>query len=766
MAQSIYRMTAIPKIIRLNTKVYKDGKTLFWGKGQEIGSHGRWKRWSTVVTSLAEYDTWNKVATITHVILPILTGHDVTYIENNSIHGSAMVFITKQAYEIRPENYWKNMPNIYVLDELHINYPFIQDKWDGTTEDAVAIVSIMFSFKRIIDWNGSDIRTALLSSLEISVEHGLSPPAIYSISQYFVHKVSKRAREIRKCLMNNCSNPLIDRIVLLTETDLSKEWASMKGREKIEQTIIGKRMRYCDLIQHTYDNVPLNTIVAFMNADIYLDNTISELYNVNMNDKMFALLRWDTNEYGEEPKLFGPHADSQDTWIVYSDSIKKRTWDYSQFDYQLGRSGCDNRFTTDMFTKRFLISNPAHTIKTMHIHKTEIRDYVKTDIIPSSYYIYISPGPLMDMKQPTTHDNVLNAGVCEPFNIRIRCPTEANGITWCTMLARHNRFVWTHGADVKCAPVLPIYEWKNTCMTCSGIVYTTTSIYVGPKIEDFSKDCTMPLNIDIMSPKQHVPCAFAIPVNKMDIFINIDKFMLYYMSKAYQLMKYCTDGHIWLPKHNTNTVSSFNNGNTKICALSWTPNATAYADRMVGYLPHTSEICKEDIDALRGAWPTWNANSVPRTCVVLVNNGGDTKLSPFIAGVTVDGVKGVLGPEWTVDALDMNASGIDAYSALAGKELCIFFGGEKLDSIWPKLWALPSNGSVLEFQNELKINGEFQHMAAAAGLDSQIITLHKGDDADMRGQALKGLGEWVKNSMKRAVDTVDDIVKETISLSV
>jgi len=737
-------MAAIPKIIRLNKRVAKDGKTLFFATNQDNGGHSRWKRWDTVVSSVSDYNAWKTYADIKSIILPEITEDDVAFLEKNKLFGSVYVFTTAKALAIRPAHFWQSAQNIIFLDELLSAYAFLEKKWDGTIQDAVACVALVLNYNVVIDWEGSVERVVQFIELGIKYKKHVQPPLLYAITQYFVHSNSKRAREIRRCLMNNSVNPFVDKVVLLTEKDLSAEWSSMKGRDKIEQVVIGNRLRYMDLLKYTYESAPANAIVVYMNADIYLDETLNELFKVNMEDRMFALLRWDTDEQGNSPKLFGPHPDSQDTWIVSSDSVKSRTWDFSQFDYQLGRAGCDNRFTADMFANRFVVSNPAQTIKRYHIHATQVRDYDKQDIVPSAFYIYINPTPLLDMNQQGTYSNVIDNGERTPFDVTIRCPNEANGVTWCTMIGRHNRFTWKHNTAKPYSAKLPVYEWKKSFMTHNGIVFDRSSIYTGANIESFMRDTDMPISIDTVSPKWHVPCMLAMPLNKVSQVTMIDTFVLRYMARVFHLLKHCSEDEacVLIPDFHKTDISQFVTPTKSLQSIDWSPNVSVYADKIIGYMPTITEITREDISILREYFNRWSKEIIPNTCVVLYNTTSDTKLSPFTYEI-VDSVKGILGESWTVTALDMNASGTSAYAELVGKQMCVFFGGEKMDSVWPKLWALPPGCQVLEFQNELKVDGEFQHMAAAAELDSWVMTLYKGDAEDMRGQASKQFKAWI-----------------------
>lgn len=729
-----------PKIIRLHTKAYKDGNTLIWLRDQDISVTHTWKRWNGIVTSVADYQKWKRHGTISFVVLPSLAESDFSLFADIDKQ-STVFFLGRSVLDVIPGSVWKTEGfRFMLLEDMYGAYPYLFHAWDGTLEDAVACIATVFIYRHIAYWDGSDLRKSSLTvnNVRWTSDQSCVPPSICVMTQYFVHSNAKRAREIRKCLMNNCVNPYVDKIIMLTEKDLSAEWSSLKGRDKIEQHIIGTRLTYADLLRATAEHVPLNTVVAYTNADIYLDESILHVYSLDMRDKMLALLRWDTDDKGSEPKLFGPYCDSQDTWIVLSDSVKSRTFDYERFNYQLGRAGCDNRFTADMFANRFLILNPANTIKTLHIHKSDIRDYNKTDIIMSPYYIYPYTTMIYDTNNISTYKSIVDKGERQPYNVLIRCPNPTNGVTWCTMLARHQRFVWEHNVPTRVTISAPVYEWKHAMASTSGIVFTTRDTYVGQNLESFAKDATMPLTIEPTTPKIHVPLFYVVPVKHVNVFNHIDKYILYYLSKLYHIGATTNmEGHFLLPEHAKSTAETFRCSTNAILA---TPNTSVFADKMIGYMPDTYEINRDDIQALRSNWSGWNDGVIrERTCAVLVNRTGDERLSPFNDDI-IEGLRSRL-EGWEIDVIDMNANGLDVYSHLVGKSMCIFFGGEKLDTIWAKLWALPPRCRVIEFQNELKIHGEFQQMAAAADFDSWLITLYKGSGADMRLQALTKFDE-------------------------
>ena len=140
---------------------------------------------------------------------------------------------------------------------------------------------------------------------------------------------------------------------------------------------------------YVYYSVPKGVHVILCNADIYFED-LSDLHKINMENRMLGLLRWDVDVDGNSV-IFGPRADSQDTWIFLSDSIKSKKWDFNKFNFQLGQAGCDNSFAGHILRNNFVLANPALSLKTYHLHNTNIRNYDKKDYIRSDVYINLAP---------------------------------------------------------------------------------------------------------------------------------------------------------------------------------------------------------------------------------------------------------------------------------------------------------------------------------------------------------------------------------------
>jgi len=75
--------------------------------------------------------------------------------------------------------------------------------------------------------------------------------------------------------------------------------------------------------------------------------------------------------------------DSQDAWIVQG-NFKQ----IPEANFPLGKKGCDNKIAF-LLSKKYIMLNPSRTIRTFHLHLTNVRNYAphgtKEDLIPPPY---------------------------------------------------------------------------------------------------------------------------------------------------------------------------------------------------------------------------------------------------------------------------------------------------------------------------------------------------------------------------------------------
>lgn len=217
----------------------------------------------------------------------------------------------------------------------------------------------------------------------LEVSDTLIKDPIYLVEQFFKHSNNERHKEIKKCLRKNVENSFIDKIILLNEREYTSEELGTTS-DKIQQVVIKNRLTYKDVFEYV-DKLGLNGYIIFANSDIYLDNTVKNLYKTNLSkEKIFmAQLRFNVNK-NNKARIFGPRFDSQDTWIFHSNmNPLKRQRKIMNFNF--GMPGCDNAICYLMKIIGYKIVNHPNFVRTFHLHNTNIRNYTNKDRVNMPY---------------------------------------------------------------------------------------------------------------------------------------------------------------------------------------------------------------------------------------------------------------------------------------------------------------------------------------------------------------------------------------------
>jgi hypothetical protein len=191
---------------------------------------------------------------------------------------------------------------------------------------------------------------------------------------YFQSKNEQRQKEIDECLAKNFENKYISKIVLLN----NKIFPNIP--DKVEQVVINKskdyRLKYSDAIYYINEHYR-GEICILANSDIYFDDTLSKITDENIQGKMFALLRYETD---------GLHNrnDSQDSWIFKS----PLPVEYKYITFSFGIPGCDSVFANRVYGSKVTVTNPCYDIHTHHLHESQERNYTER---VKGVYLFIEP---------------------------------------------------------------------------------------------------------------------------------------------------------------------------------------------------------------------------------------------------------------------------------------------------------------------------------------------------------------------------------------
>lgn len=209
---------------------------------------------------------------------------------------------------------------------------------------------------------------------------------------YYNDSNSYRQAEINECFSQNLANPLIDRIYVVAdnpEIDLN----DFNGVEKVKIIISNSRPFFSFFFKLINENTTGGDINIISNSDIYFEESAVSLICSYISPGIcFALSRWDKG-INNSIQLFNM-TDSQDSW-VFKGPVKQ----IGNCDFIMGIPGCDNAIAQRIEEGGYILYNPSHDIKTIHLHNSGIRNYSRSDTsqIVDPPYKHVQPCSLQSV---------------------------------------------------------------------------------------------------------------------------------------------------------------------------------------------------------------------------------------------------------------------------------------------------------------------------------------------------------------------------------
>jgi len=727
------------RILQTETSISKDRKTIVW-VGPDTPTHEGeelipWNRWEVGALNRSY------LTPTTNILLlcdPTSAADDAAWLRTGAWKDLTMILAARDTLNILGENALKEMGvgNMICLEEVADIYPFVGAAWDGTTNDAALLASILMRMNRAFG-----IHPAPRTETMVKVSYlPPSPPQLWLIGQYYRPDKARRAIEITKCLEKNVACSLIDKIVLLNEADLSQYFPKTS---KIQQEVIGHRLTYAAVIRWIAEKAPANTICVFANSDIYLDETWRALWSTSLEDRFLSLLRYEAVDGVPDDKhaLFGPRPDSQDTWVVLSDSVKSKRWDYSALEFNFGRAGCDNAINVEMLKAKFLVANPALTLKTHHLHTSEIRTYDPQDIVDKPMYFYIQPTGLHDMN-PLFTPKPDSTIVAEPFARPILGPNPTHLKTFAAMVSRGEKYkLAADGANIFTPDPIPVYEVNDVFQTPTGLAYSYSSLYVGKTkagSEAWNKS-----HISGLSPSLVVDVGLIAPLP--DEYVkNAASYVLMYLANILLLREKAGKGEFWSPREKPflNALQMFNWKQREVPVLPRDESIQVFCKKGYIMLPSdTNTITRKHVAALRGALlGPWQPVAEEKRCVVFYDEVYCTR--EFI---------NELEQKLQYEVRVVWPATENIASHLLGASLVIAGSAKGGITRWGWSWILPKGAQIVEIQNEMEPDADCLHLAAAAEIRHSLCICPKAVGPGLVDTVLKAM--TITEPVKAPVNT-------------
>ena len=715
------------RVVKSSAQMWRDSKTVVLLSAEAEPSIP-WNRWETLAVGTSTIDKLReKQITVNIAVLidePNLNLEALTrYSQQTRLIAVSMRVIQQVGAKAFQD---AKIGNILCLDEFVQLYAYCGVAWNGSEEDAAALIcgALHYSFLAGVDEAVLEHRKDRLDAMKIKCLGPSAQPApLWLIQQYYRPEKAKRAREIRKCLEENVKCPFIDKILLINEDDFSKDYPS--GSEtKIIQKVTGKRLTYDTVIRAIYEDVPADAIVVFSNSDIYLEESTQLLWSMNLEDKFISLLRWDVPERdGDKPKLFGPRDDSQDTWIVSAKSVKARKWKWEDLSFPFGKNGCDNAINVEMLRQKFLIANPAYSIRTLHVHTSGYRTYNPSDIVDKPIFLHIAPTGLNDMyaKEKFDEKDILRRIQHKPFYRELRSVQEKEIRTFCTMLKRNEEYVFT--ADSKnlySADAEKVLGLHDCFLTNMGLPYGHHELYIGQS--EKSQKLWSKTGLGGCQPCITTELALAAPLTEKETQ-SAEAFCLRYLSKILQVRD--VEGDFLCPQNEDflQVLQLFRWSRREVPVLPADPGTGIYCKKaLVWECSDVDKLTVEDVAALRDGFRLPWHDHVPQSKKITIVEDGSILDTKWIAELEEQ-----LGGEWDVNVIWPGRTSLDRIvNVLKNTEVFIYANGEKVTKTWSWMWMLPEGAHTIEVQNEMDPRGDAIHMAGACELDSWMIIMRKG----------------------------------------
>lgn len=688
-------------IINQSTSTWKDKKTLVW-LDDTVDTNVSWNKYDVGCISVKNYNTLVENKIVPDILVAV-SSDDTQWIRNN-FRKVKILFVSNTILNELTESFFKEnkVNNILSLNEVHLLYSFLGNEWDGTINDACILVSLILRYCETFP-----LEQPIRNTYSLKVLNELKiPQELWYITQYYSPKETPRRIELMKALSNNVKNRYIDKIVLLNESNVKFEKHS-----KIEEVIIGKRMFYNDVLEYIYDKVPKDVIVVFANSDIYLDETIRNVWSVNMEDKFFALLRYENDE------IYGPRPDSQDSWIISSNSVKSRPRNYKDIEFSFGVMGCDNAIALEMLRQKYVVINPALTIKTHHLHASKVRNYAIDEMVDKNTILYIEATGLHDMEAVKNYKNLLvEKLVFESIDRPILCSNENRSKTFCNMISKKERYNYSLSKNTYNPSTTNIYKIDNVFHTNNGLLYDYDKIYVGNS--QTSKEAWAKCQVNTLTPNISSDLLYVSYIP--DEYVkDVENYLLYYLSKVL-LMKHLVqkDGEFWCVNEPSfiNVMRLFKWNQKTMPLLSRNENDLVFAKESYVWVTNDDkEVTKEQIVSLRSFMRQLNSET-EQSVVLFID---DTYVTQSFA-------EEVEKLYTNVNLIYKGTSIERKISYLQNASMVILSSSMSLIQSYGWLWCVKPNTLVYDIQNEMDMNGEVLHIANACELNYHFTTVPRG----------------------------------------
>jgi len=205
------------------------------------------------------------------------------------------------------------------------------------------------------------------------------------LTEWYIDARSDRQDEYVECLLRNAANEHVEEIRLF-----GRPSALSKAPRHPKIVLVKQRTRitFARYFAYAAESLP-DKICGIANADIYFDNSLALARQIDFEQRMLCLTRWDVQPDGSSKLILDNNG--WDVWIWKSPLLM-----YEANFFQ-GKMHCDTRLLYLFREKSLKVRNPTRSIRTHHLHLSAVRNYKKSEGVPGELYKFLLPTSLSEM---------------------------------------------------------------------------------------------------------------------------------------------------------------------------------------------------------------------------------------------------------------------------------------------------------------------------------------------------------------------------------
>lgn len=218
------------------------------------------------------------------------------------------------------------------------------------------------------------------------------------IVNFYNHSRLERSKELNYALKKNLESKLFDRIIcfMTHDTQFPMDVDDLNDEDTIQFVQTFYKPTYKEMIEDCQERYG-DRICVLSNLDIFFDDTLKLVNNINFDKNIVCLSRWEFNPKDNSSKRRSDEicSFSQDSWIFKSN---QKFSNIEEMHFTMGVPSCDGRISYLFKQNNLIPINPCLSIKSYHVHETGIRSYVCGRDKIKGEVLYVPPISLKDAK--------------------------------------------------------------------------------------------------------------------------------------------------------------------------------------------------------------------------------------------------------------------------------------------------------------------------------------------------------------------------------